>query len=84
MPKNPVSNQTEQLNEKDGKEKPETELLDFNKPNFEFKPNEHHDWRQKGPYLVCKSCELQHATYIGMDKLLIGLNEKGQPLFKKR
>jgi hypothetical protein len=63
---------------------PETESLDFNKPTFEFKPNEQHDWRQQGPYIVCKSCELQHAVYIGVGRLLVGIDDKGRPMFKPR
>lgn len=62
----------------------ESEVADFNNPAFVFKPNEQHDWRAQGPYIICKSCELQHAVYIGMDKLLAGLDEKGKPIFKKR
>lgn len=62
----------------------ETEILDFNKPDFEFKPKEYHEWRQRGPYLVCTSCEIEHATYIGNNKLMIGLNDKGQPILKAR
>lgn len=62
----------------------ETEILDFTKPSFVFEPKEVHDWRQKGPYLVCKSCEIEHAVYIGMEKILVGLNENGQPILEKR
>jgi len=65
-------------------EQPDVELLNFDKADFVFKPNEQHSWRQQGCYLVCKSCEIQHAVYIGMDKLLIGLDDKGMPIFKKR
>lgn len=61
-----------------------SEQWDFTKPDFSFEPNEHHDWRQQGPYLVCKSCEIQHATYIGMDKIMVGLDETGKPLLKPR
>jgi len=60
------------------------ETLDFTKPDYTFKPNENHNWRQQGPYLVCKSCEISHSTYIGMDKVMVGIDEKGQPLLKKR
>ena len=63
---------------------PESESLDFDNPSFVFKPNEQHDWRQQGCYLICKGCELQHAVYIGMGKLLVGLNDKGKPIFVKR
>jgi len=66
------------------KDEKETEVLDFTKPTYTFKPNEVHDWRQQGPYVVCKSCELQHAVWIGMDKIMVGINEKGQPILKKR
>lgn len=62
----------------------EEEILNFKEPNYTFKPNEVHEWRQQGPYLVCKSCELVHANYIGTEKLLVGINEKGQPILKVR
>jgi hypothetical protein len=62
----------------------ESEVADFSKPAFVFKSNEQHEWRQQGPYIVCKSCELQHAVFVGMDRILTGLDEKGKPIFKKR
>lgn len=60
------------------------EVLDFNKPDYVFKPKEHHEWRQQGPFLICKSCEIEHATHIGMKKLLTGLNDEGQPILVDR
>ena len=63
---------------------PIQESLDFSKPDYVFTPNENHEWRQQGPYVVCKSCEIEHAVFIGMEKILIGLDEKGRPLLKKR
>ena len=75
MQKKHAKTQTEQTNE---------ETLDFNKPDFTFIPGDYHDWRQQGPYLVCKSCEVTHAVYIGMAKLLTGFNKKGEPIIKKR
>ena len=65
-------------------EKKDTETLDFNNPSFKFSPNENHQWRQQGYYLICKSCELQHAVYIGPKKLLVGLEEDGTPILKNR
>ena len=65
-------------------EKIEEEILNFETPSFTFKPNEVHEWRQQGYYLVCKSCELLHAVWIGSDKMLVGLNEIGTPKFKSR
>lgn len=61
-----------------------SEELDFAKPSFVFRPNEQHEWRQQGAYLVCKSCELQHAIYVGLGRRLVGLDEKGRPILKKR
>ena len=78
MPKNLAKNQVED------EEVGESESLDFTRPTYIFKPNEQHEWRQQGPYVICKSCELQHAVFIGMDKMLVGLNDKGQPILKKR
>lgn len=60
------------------------EQLDFDNPSFVFRPNEQHAWRQQGPYLVCKSCEVQHATYVGMNKILVGLEEDGTPILERR
>lgn len=63
--------------------KDEQEVLDFDSPIYVFKPNDRHGWIQQGPYLICKTCELDHATYIGIDKHLMGLDEKGQPILEK-
>ena len=62
----------------------ERETLDFNKPNFEFQPNEAHEWRQQGPYLICKGCELTHAVYIGVGKMMVGTDKKGKPILKSK
>lgn len=43
-----------------------------------------HIWRQQGPYIVCKDCELHHATYIGMNKEMYGEDENGKPLLRDR
>lgn len=76
MQKNHAKTQTEQTNEE--------EVLDFNKPDYEFIPGSYHQWRQQGPYLMCKSCEITHGVYIGMDKVLTGFDEENQPILKKR
>lgn len=43
-----------------------------------------HEWRQQGYSLVCRSCELSHAIYIGPNKELVGFSEDGKPKFEKR
>ena len=60
------------------------EVLDFNKPSFVFIPEGNHKWRQQGPYLVCKSCELSHAVFIGVGKIMVGLDKEGKPILKSR
>ena len=61
-----------------------SEVLNFDNPSFSFVPKGYHEWRQRGPYAVCTSCELEHALYIGMDQTLIGIDEQGQPILKRK
>lgn len=60
------------------------ERVDFTKPDFSFVPKGNHDYKQRGYYLVCKSCELEHGIYIGADKIMVGIAEDGKPLLKTR
>lgn len=61
----------------------EKEIINTNEPLFAFEPGlTGHQWRQQGPYIVCKSCELVHALRIGMNKQLIGIDEEGMPILK--
>lgn len=60
------------------------EVLDFDKPDFSFIAKGSHEWRQQGPYLVCKSCDMDHATYIGMGQIMTGVKEDGAPILIKR
>lgn len=62
---------------------PIIEEKDWEKPDFVFLPKGNHLWRQEGPYIVCRSCELVHATYVGVEKILVGLKEN-EPIFKTR
>lgn len=41
-------------------------------------------WKQQGPYIVNKSGKLDYGIYIGMDKKLVGIDEKGQPILESR
>lgn len=65
-------------------EKSDFEELDFNSPDYRFIPGGHHEWRQQGHFLICKSCELDHAVNIGPDKLLVGFDEENKPILKSR
>lgn len=60
----------------------EEEIISFEKPAFDFRPNGFHAYRQQGPYLVCKSCEITHAVWVGMQKQLVGFDEQNKPILK--
>jgi hypothetical protein len=76
MPSNPQELKPEEVNE-------EIETLDFNNPDYSFFPEGRHVYRQQGYYLVCISCELQHAIFIGPEKHMVGETEEGLPILKK-
>lgn len=42
-----------------------------------------HTWVQRGPYLVCKSCENEHGIHIGTGKILVDIDKDGNPVFDK-
>lgn len=71
-------------NQKENEPESEEEMLDFTKPDYSFIPKGNHEYRQQGYYLVCKSCEIQHAVWIGPDRLMVGVDESGRPILKKR
>lgn len=68
----------------DNQKETNEETLDFTRPDYIFKPQGNHLYRQAGYYLVCKSCEIQHAVWIGSHKIMVGTDEKGQPILKTR
>ena len=61
---------------------PETKL--FNSQDYQTFPQGNHVWRQQGPYIICKECPLHHAIYVGMERLLVGIDDKGNPILKNR
>lgn len=72
------------MEEKKNEDKPEEEILDFTKPDFDFVPKGVHEWRQQGYYIICKSCDLEHASWIGANQILVGIKESGLPILKVR
>lgn len=42
-----------------------------------------HSWRQRGPFLVCTSCDYEHSQWIGSDKKLVGFDKGGQPIIEE-
>lgn len=63
---------------------PITEDVNFNNPSYAFIPNGVHRYRQQGYFLVCQSCELSHAVFIGSKKIMVGEDKKGRPIIKLR
>ena len=41
-----------------------------------------HEWRQEGPYVVCRSCESSHGLHIGINKKLKGFDEEGNMIIE--
>lgn len=63
-------------------EQPKFEERDISKPDYKFVPG-NHLWKQEGYYAVCYGCELSHAVWLGPDKLIVGVDDKG-PIIKTR
>ena len=42
-----------------------------------------HQWIQRGPYLVCQSCPVEHGVWIGMEMRLVGFRDDGTPILKR-
>jgi hypothetical protein len=57
---------------------------DLSKPDFSFIPDGDHQYIQRGYYLVCTSCQLEHGVWIGADHLMVGIDQEGKPLLKTR
>ena len=41
-----------------------------------------HNWRQQGPHLVCTSCKVRHAVYIGLTKRVIQIKSNGDVILE--
>jgi len=43
-----------------------------------------HEWKQRGAWIKCSSCEYPHAFRIPMSKLMTGIDENGMPVLVSR
>ncbi len=43
-----------------------------------------HEWRQKGIWVYCRSCDNEHGFYVGVKKQLVGVSEDGKPILIDR
>lgn len=64
-------------------EKPITEEVSWDKPDYTFIPKGNHLWTQRGYFAVCSSCDLVHATWLGPNKILVGI-KNGEAVIKTR
>ena len=55
------------------------EELDFDNPDFKFEAKNCR-YKQQGPYLICQTCKVQHAVYIGPNRRMVGEKENGEPI----
>lgn len=75
---------------KTGSEIVQTPLTDFplseekrwSEPDLTLIPNEKHEWKQQGPYIICRSCPFEHAHWVGNEKVLVGIDDKGEPIIR--
>jgi hypothetical protein len=42
-----------------------------------------HTWRQKGGWIICKSCENPHGFRISGEERLTGIDKEGNPIITK-
>ena len=64
--------------------KNEEQPYNFDNPEFVFTPKGFHNWKQEGPYICCRSCDVEHAIWIGMEKIMVGIDEESRPILKPR
>jgi len=72
-PVSPIDNEADEV-------QPETQI--FN--NIQYFPGGEHVWKQQGPYVVCQACPLHHAVFIGIEKVMIGVDEDGKPILRDK
>lgn len=72
-----------EINDPEIEEKEESQTMDFNNPDFRFEPR-NCNYRQRGYFLVCRTCDLEHGIFIGSDKVMVGVDEENRPIVKTR
>ncbi len=61
----------------------ETHVIDTKKAIEQFDlPARGHRWLQQGPFLICKSCPIEHSIFIGVNKRLVGYTDDNEPILK--
>lgn len=62
---------------------PIIEEKNWETPDFTFIPKGTHLWVQRGYYLICTSCGLSHAVFIGPNSIMVGFKDN-EPVLKTR
>lgn len=63
---------------------PQDVVDEIRKQAVEKAKNARHEWRQKGVWVYCKSCENEHGFYVGTRKQLVGISDDGKPILIDR
>jgi hypothetical protein len=43
-----------------------------------------HEWKQRGGWILCLSCEYRHAMRVNGHDRLMGIDEAGMPIIHRR
>lgn len=43
-----------------------------------------HGWRMKGGWLRCTTCEYPHGQFVGVNKVLVGIDSEGKPILEQK
>lgn len=43
-----------------------------------------HEWKQRGPWIVCRVCPFEHGFRVQPHKRLVGISEDGTPILEDR
>ncbi len=43
-----------------------------------------HNWHMKGGWLCCDTCEYPHQTFLGLNKVMTGIDKSGSPILVDR
>jgi hypothetical protein len=57
---------------------------DFARSPYKYKLDNVHNWIQRGYYIHCTACPLEHGIHVGKDQIMVGLDEKNVPILKTR
>ena len=80
----PYKKQQEETVEKALHEISFDELEEIRRRAIESVKNKKHVWKQKGPWIECQSCDYKHGHFVGVDKIMKGIDEDGNPFFEMR